>query len=349
MSGIAPARITEKPLHAAVALLAVSALGTLAPAGSAAGARLSGSIVTSPRPREVALLSPAGRGRILRRIHGGEIVSTAASADGGRIAFVVKRDRRASIANPDVLIIAEELWLMREDGSDAHRILRFIRRRAHGQGIIYPPAGAPAREPIESLDVSANGSKLLLDRYHTIYTLDADGQHMRRVPTVGARPQGFIGSGCCGARFAPDGRIVGHFESAKREGIATVPVGGGRVRFLRSAGFGAAFSPDGQRVAFLAEVEGADGKVHGDALWLMHSDGTGAHRVFFSNRLDLANPDFSPDGRRLAFNAYVQPRGPIDIGKTRSDTYVIREDGRHLRRVGGGVAGFHYPSPRWTR
>ena len=228
---------------------------------------------------------------MLRRIDDGEIASPTASSDGRRIAFVVQRDPRPTRDNPDLLVLRDEIWLMRGDGGGAHPIRAFVRRKAPERGIVYPSASIPGgREPIESIDISADGTRLVFSRgYSALYTLDADGSRLRHVPVRGAKATGFLGSDCCGPQFAPgDRRIIGHFLVEDRfEGIATIAAGGGRVRFLERYGWGATYSDDGRLIAFLAEMPPP--KEHprqeGDsAIWMMRSDGTGVRLVSTGRR-----------------------------------------------------------------
>ena len=75
-----------------------------------------------------------------------------------------------------------------------------------------------------------------------------------------------------------------------------------------------AFSPNANRIVFQSDLHSYDQQI-----WVMRVDGTDRHRLTHASRWSGA-PVFSPDGRRIAFE--------------RTDgVYVMRRDGRHLRRV----------------
>ena len=74
-------------------------------------------------------------------------------------------------------------------------------------------------------------------------------------------------------------------------------------------------SPDGRRIAFAEQVDG------GVDIFLMNVDGSGLKRLttMTAMRLGALRPAWSPDGKRLAFQTFVQP-----------DIYVINADGTGL-------------------
>jgi len=74
-------------------------------------------------------------------------------------------------------------------------------------------------------------------------------------------------------------------------------------------------SPDGRRIAFAEQVDG------GVDIFLMNADGSGRKRLtnMTAMRLGALRPAWSPDGKRLAFQTFVQP-----------DIYVINADGTGL-------------------
>src|SRR5205823_13176915 len=68
--------------------------------------------------------------------------------------------------------------------------------------------------------------------------------------------------------------------------------------------YNAAFSPDGQRIAFVSE---RDGNVE---LYVVHRDGTGLKRLTDNFALD-DHPAWSPDGKRIAFPSTRQPNPTV--------------------------------------
>jgi Tol biopolymer transport system component len=82
------------------------------------------------------------------------------------------------------------------------------------------------------------------------------------------------------------------------------------------------WSPDGHQVVWVNEGEAA--------YRVMVADADGAHRhVVFRGGLITATA-WSPDGHRIAFVRYRWPRSAPDY---RSDIWVMRADGSHLRRI----------------
>jgi Tol biopolymer transport system component len=61
------------------------------------------------------------------------------------------------------------------------------------------------------------------------------------------------------------------------------------------------FSPDGRLVAYSANRAGT-----GAELWVARNDGTGALRITEGNGRSLGGPRWSPDGKRIVYNAQVQ-------------------------------------------
>ncbi len=76
--------------------------------------------------------------------------------------------------------------------------------------------------------------------------------------------------------------------------LYTVPVAGGAATRLtrgRAWDMHPRFSPDGKRIAFLSDRDGADN------VWVMDPDGTGLRAITAETFRTLASPDWTPDGR----------------------------------------------------
>src|SRR5262249_38609815 len=100
--------------------------------------------------------------------------------------------------------------------------------------------------------------------------------------------------------------------------------------------YNAAFSPDGNRIAFVSE---RDGNLE---IYCVQADGTGLKRLTTEFALD-DHPAWSPDGKQLAF---VSTRQPAEkAGQAWNGLYVMNADGSDVRRVSSNAADY---SPAWS-
>lgn len=279
---------------AALYLLVSGAVGRpgtdAAPASAAHGAAVAPpsdaiafeqSFGTDPRTLRTQLASvPASGGRVVALTHAPKRTAGAWGAgaagprwlpDGSEIAFSMTG--RGVTARSSV-------YVMNADGTD-------IRKITHGVGASNP-SWSPDGSQIAF--VANPDERLTLG----IVNADGSGQHLLRVrhPYV-ASPA-----------WSPDGRAIafdagpGWFKFA----IFTIRPNGTGERQLTpfprrtspdlSAG-GAAWSPDGSRIAYSL----------GNRLWIMHSNGTGARPVTTCRLpcISDSGPAWSPTGRQLVF------------------------------------------------
>ena len=93
-----------------------------------------------------------------------------------------------------------------------------------------------------------------------------------------------------------------------------------------------AFSPDGQRVAFVSNRTGYN------EVWVAQADGTSPTQVTFRNQSGTSGTSWSPDGTRLAFAATV--------GQNR-DIFTIEVDGSRSTRLTTDAS--QEDTPSWSR
>ena len=88
------------------------------------------------------------------------------------------------------------------------------------------------------------------------------------------------------------------------------------------------WSPDGSEIVFVHQMFSPEEEQMGLSnhdLWMMRANGS-HQRAVTVNPFDDHEPNWSPDGRKIAFT--TNPSG-------NSDVYTIRPDGSHLRRLTG--------------
>jgi len=92
------------------------------------------------------------------------------------------------------------------------------------------------------------------------------------------------------------------------------------------ADFGAAWSPDGRRIAFVRDTDGPEGPDDFE-IWLMRADGSGQKQITDNPEYDL-DAAWSPSGRRIVFQRDPDGDGPID-----GEIWVMRADGSGERQL----------------
>jgi Tol biopolymer transport system component/predicted Ser/Thr protein kinase len=88
------------------------------------------------------------------------------------------------------------------------------------------------------------------------------------------------------------------------------------------------FSPDGKRFAFVSDRGGSY------AVWIADRDGSNLRQITRLDGSDTSSPQWSPDGRHIAFHAHVPDQ---------SQLYVVDPDAGVPRKITDNPFGFHGP------
>lgn len=138
-----------------------------------------------------------------------------------------------------------------------------------------------------SLDISPDGSQIVFDLLGDLYIMPVSGGEARRLTTLPKAPA----------------------DNATSRSAAAVATGGPMVQ---GQAFDAQprFSPDGKRIVFISDRDGADN------VYTMLADGTGLHQVSFGRDMHTS-PTWSPDGRSIAVRRVaIRPHAAIGSNGT---------------------------------
>lgn len=298
-------------LGAVISFASIASAGAGRPEAHASAAHTRIVVNSSRRDAGIFAMRPNGRGR--HRLRRGLIDDVSVSASGRRIAFARSRPTPCSRCPADFFV---EVFVANGSGRDARRIARY----KHAN--------------LDSLAISRDGRWIVLALYRgatsDLYLVRADGKAGKRLTRDRRVDRG--------ASFSPNGRrIVFSAEVGRGSQVFSMRRnGGGRRRLTRGRGSNAdpVYSPDGGRIAYTHASPRAASEIY-----VMRSDGSRSRRITRHGNaiLDLA-PDFSPNGRSIAF-----ARG---VGAD-FDIYTVRANGRNLRRA--AHAGVGLLNPNWTR
>jgi Tol biopolymer transport system component len=208
-------------------------------------------------------------------------------------------------------------------------------------------------------DYSPDGQRIVFERRYggmspdAIFTMRSDGSSQAPLPTT-CTPDACLGDSA--PAWSPDGnrlvfeRAFGPIVKDTAAGIDLVTVNADgsseqvilHYRSLEAQGqepHDAQWSPDGTRIAVM--ILNTKAKPHnGSAIYVVDADGSNLHRVT-PIRLNAGNPDWSPDGKRIAFNSSFEGQGAVEI-------HTVRPDGSGLRRLRREPKNSYSFDPVWS-
>jgi len=126
-----------------------------------------------------------------------------------------------------------------------------------------------------------------------------------------------------------------HFESSNSATYSIRPDGSHNRRLIKNANE-PALSPDGSHIVFQRET----------GVFVARADGSHVHRVVKSFSEAIFDPQWSPHGNHISFTAYFEEQTGGEHVRTKQFVYIVRSNGRKLRRLHRGHAAAWSPRNR---
>jgi Tol biopolymer transport system component len=230
----------------------------------------------------------------------------------------------------------QDIWVAQADGSGAHRI-------THTSAQEFDPTWSPDGSRIAYRHQPGD------DETTEIFVMDADGAarwNLTRNHVADWGPD-----------WSPSGRWIAWNSAVGTGGGALLgyvmrPDGSGVRRISRHDVEYPAWSPDGSKIAFMAQESGAAANNPDYNIFVMDADGSNIRRLTESPGED-GWPAWSPDGSRIVFASARDDcavsqapdcLGTGDLGPW-LDVWIMSADGSHLRRVTTEFGQFFAWSP----
>ena len=211
---------------------------------------------------------------------------------------------------------ATDIFTMNPDGSDVQQLTSFGPNgfayaqswSADGRQLVFAATASPSTAPVQ------------------LWIMNADGSGQHQLLNDPSFADTFPG-------FSPDGTTIVFERCHPNMGctLYRVQADGSGLSALTNFGENtdlfdvtAEYSPDGQTIAFAGFNRG--GVL--SAIYLMNADGSDIRRIT-PPELEAFLPDWSPDGKKIAFSTRSQyPPNTIN-----QETWVVNTDGRELKQV----------------